>query len=124
MSTCNQLVRNECANFSQGLCIFTERECPVIAGKPCDMIYVCSRGFMPHEGADTYLERAVLPLAKKIAKYAPCVNEYALIKHSNAKPEDIKTCECGKPRLPKHRFCDKCKKKHRALNQRKYKVKG
>lgn len=123
MSTCNQLVRNECANFCRGNCIFTERACPVIESKPCKMPHTCSLGFAAFEGAPSYFEVAVLPLSKSDASYAKCVREYSGIKGEKSVVE-ILECACGKPRLSGHTYCPKCKKKKRAENQRKYKAVG
>jgi hypothetical protein len=97
-----------CCNYDHyyGGCLF-DSECKIEAGKRCG-----------------YFEKAVLPIAQELgiseqinAAYADKVG----LTEFNPKSE-VKTrrCECGAILKPRHRYCEKCSKKHRRQGQREW----
>jgi len=114
MTTAYQFARAECANFAGGGCAFNgstwvEGDCALRhAGMRCG-----------------YFERAVLPLAERVPRYAriPAAYWRSIARANGMTPEAVRQvsaaeqaqslCECGRPREKGHRFCPRCAARRR-----------
>lgn len=106
-----QLVRAECANFSDSIChALADHECLVQKNERCE-----------------YFERCLLALPDMAGlanapKYRSAVSEYrySIMDGVRAGPTrpGTRLCDCGTPLPPRHRLCDTCKAKKRRHTRR------
>ena len=118
-----QFVRDECANYKYGKCLFGA--CSVAAGERCCVSHTVLMGGDPHAGDKPYFEVCVLPLAKTMPKYADAARQYTdQANIRSTKVAELNFCGCGQPMEKRARFCEKCARNRRLESYRKQKAHG
>ena len=122
MPTLNQFVRNECANFKNGACIWGT--CEVLSGKRCRVSKAVLLGGDPKTPDDDYFNTCVAPMVKNFPQYTDAAVEYARICGHGVKAlKEVRLCECGAPRDRRMRLCAKCRIKNRKNTKRNTRLK-
>jgi len=97
-----------CANYDHyyGGCLFSNH-CNIEIGERC-----------------SYFEKAVLPVAVELGISEKINSAYAkqvgLKEYHTKRNNKTRYCECGAILKPRHRYCEKCSKKHRRQGQREW----
>ena len=117
MPTLNQFVRNECANFKNGSCIWPP--CTVVQGKRCHVSKAILAPGQVTDASQDYFNACVAPMVKNFPQYTDAAVEYARICGHGVKAlKEVRLCECGAPRDRRMRLCAKCRIKNRKNTKR------
>ena len=115
MPTLNQFVRNECANFKNGSCIWPP--CTVVQGKRCHVSKAILAPGQVTDASQDYFAGCVEPMAKSFPEYTDAAIEYARICGRGVKAESkVRQCECGQPLAKSKQFCGTCAQKRHKEN--------
>lgn len=106
------LVREQCANYQRGVCVFKSAECPVIDGGKCNVSKAVLHGDMGKSSDEDYFSACLAPLANSYPEYADAVANY---QHQHGLKVTVvsRYCECGEVLATGKRFCPACLKKRR-----------
>lgn len=111
MKTLNQFVRDECANFKRGNCVF-DRPCSVLDGARCSVTTAVLMTGPRDNGNADYFGACVAPLARTRPEYADAAVEYGRICGTGVRAAgQVRLCGCGQPLAKRQRYCGGCQRR-------------
>lgn len=120
MKELKQMVKDECANFRRGDCIFPP--CTVCRGEKCHVALKVLYPCLPTHKRDSmdYFGSCVVPACEHRPEYANAAAEYVNIAGLRNVQNLVRNCECGRPMEKRHKRCEECARKA-AMDARKLK---